>query len=154
METFNFSKKKFDNLFPFHFVVDNKLNVISIGKSLYKLMPELKENRSFNTLFSITRPFVEHLTLSNRNFICNQLIVLESKNEKNLFFRGQFEKQQNSILFIGSPWFESIEEISNNRLSLNDFAPHDPLIDLLHVTKNKEIVNTELKELLEKINEQ
>jgi hypothetical protein len=28
------------------------------------------------------------------------------------------------------------------------------LIDLLHVTKNKEIVNNELKELLEKINEQ
>ncbi|MEI7510261.1 MAG: PAS domain S-box protein [Flavobacterium sp.] len=154
METFNFSKKKFDNLFPFHFVVDNKLNVISVGKSLYKLMPELKEHKSFNTLFSITRPFVEHLTLSNRSFICNQLIVLESKNEKNLFFRGQFEKQQNSILFIGSPWFESIEEISNHNLSLNDFAPHDPLIDLLHVTKNKEIVNIELKELLEKINEQ
>jgi len=154
MENFNFSKKSFERLFPFYFVVDNNLNIINFGKSIIKLMPELKEIIHFNECFTVSRPFIDKLTKTNRTIIYGQLIVLESKFEKNLFFRGQFEKVLNNMIFIGTPWFETVEEISNHNLSLNDFALHDPLIDLLHVTKNKEIVNNELKELLEKINEQ
>jgi PAS domain S-box-containing protein len=154
MENFNFSKKSFERLFPFYIEVDNNFNIINYGKSMAKLLPEIKEIKYFNDLFSITRPTIEKFTKTNRNFVYGQLIIFESKHKKKLFFRGQFEKQYNNMVFIGSPWFETVEEISNHKLSLNDFALHDPIIDLLHVTKSKEIVNNELKELLEKINEQ
>ena len=154
MDNFNFNKKSFERLFPFYIEVDSNFNIINYGKSMSKLLPEIKEIKYFNDLFSITRPTIEKLTKTNRNFIYGQLIIFESKHKKNLFFRGQFEKQYNNMVLIGSPWFETVEEISEYQLSLNDFAIHDPVIDLLHVTKSKEIVNNELKELLEKINEQ
>ncbi|NJM78570.1 MAG: hypothetical protein HC854_01120 [Flavobacterium sp.] len=40
------------------------------------------------------------------------------------------------------------------KLTLHDFAIFDPLLDLLHVLKNQEINNKELKELLDTVNSQ
>lgn len=68
--------------------------------------------------------------------------------------RGQFELHHNSLLFVGSPWFNSMHEVVEKKLTLHDFAVHDPLIDLLHVLNNQENTSKELKELLTVVNNQ
>jgi hypothetical protein len=68
--------------------------------------------------------------------------------------RGQFETIENSLLFVGSPWFNSMHDVVEKKLTLHDFAVHDPLIDLLHVLNNQENTSKELKELLMVVNNQ
>lgn len=65
--------------------------------------------------------------------------------------RGQFEYLENEaqLLFAGTPWFASMDEVKLQQLKLNDFAISDPMIDLLHVLKTQEIASAEVRELLE-----
>ncbi len=76
------------------------------------------------------------------------------RKNKTITFKGQFEIHDDCFLFIGSPWFASVEDLILNNLTMHDFAYHDPLLDLLHILKNQDINNDELKELLTKINKQ
>ena len=47
-----------------------------------------------------------------------------------------------------------MDEVVNNKISIKDFAVHDPMIDLLHVLKTQEIVTDDLKELLNTVSTQ
>jgi PAS domain S-box-containing protein len=62
----------------------------------------------------------------------------------------QFIKEENKILVAGSPWFDSVDNLAESGLKISDFAAFSPQIDLLHILSSQEIVNNELKELLEK----
>ena len=86
----------------------------------------------------------------------NQLIVLKPFLDKDFILRGQFEllDERKEMLFLGSPWFNSVEQIRENKLVIKDFANHDPLIDLLHVLKSIELTNEDLKQLIETSNRQ
>jgi PAS domain S-box-containing protein len=129
--------------------------VIAIGKSLRKLINK-EESKQFNQFFSIPRPHKLINSIDDLKVLKDQLVVLQSPIEKKLMLRGQFEylKEKDEILFIGSPWFASMEQITNNNLAIDDFAIHDPVIDLLHLLKSTEITNDDLKELISTINTQ
>lgn len=77
------------------------------------------------------------------------LIRFHASNE--FLFRGQFEAigENKTLIFLGSPWFSSIEELAESGLSISDFAPLDPQVDLLHLIKNKELVTSDLKEVVQ-----
>ncbi|KAB1156811.1 PAS domain S-box protein [Flavobacterium luteum] len=154
MEQFNFSIAKFNKLFPFYILIDVKLNIKSVGNSLSRILPNLIENTSFNDYFFIKRPFVKLLEKDTIQDVINQLVVIESYLDRSILLKGQFELLDENLLFIGSPWFYSIEDLNEKNLTINDFAFHDPLLDLLHVQKNQDIANSELKLLLNTINNQ
>jgi len=151
---FLFNETQFNRLFPFYILINRDLRVIAFGKSISKLFDLDKENK-FNQQFSIPRPLTPIETFDDLVALENQLVVLESATKK-LLLRGQFEflKDTNEILFVGSPWFGSMEQVIENNLVINDFARHDPLIDLLHVLKSQEITNEDLKQLISTINKQ
>lgn len=152
--TFSFNTNQLTKLFPFYILIDTGMRIISCGKSLEKIYAGCN-NKIFNEQFIVKRPFTEAPDIAALNGLVNQLIVLEARDNETIL-RGQFEllEESNNILFIGSPWFGSIEQVKENHLTLHDFAFHDPLIDLLHVLKTQEIGNNELKELLSTINQQ
>jgi len=154
MEQFNFSKANFNKIFPFYILIDANLNIKSVGNSLSKILPNLNENASFNDYFFIKRPFVKLVEKDTLQEVINQLVVIESYSDSSIQLKGQFELLDENLIFIGSPWFYSIEEVTKKNLTLNDFAYHDPLLDLLHVQKNQEIANNELKALLNVVNNQ
>ncbi|MFM2213203.1 MAG: Adaptive-response sensory-kinase SasA [Bacteroidota bacterium] len=144
----------FNNIFPFYILIDAELSIKSFGKSLHKILPELRANTPFDEYFFVKRPQIENSTPESFNKYCKQLVVISAKNSKTFKLRGQFEAYDNGFLFVGSPWFVSMEEVVSHKLTLHDFSYHDPLLDLLHVLKNQEVNNKELKELLETIDEQ
>jgi len=151
--SFSFNKQQFNRLFPFYILINRNLKVISLGKSISKLC-DLNSDEKFNTFFSIPRPLTPIDSFEDLRMLQNQLVVLESATPQKLLFRGQFEylTETEKILFVGSPWFGSMEQVGKNNLVINDFAKHDPLIDLLHVLKSQEITNQDLKELITTIN--
>lgn len=153
--SFSFNNEQFNRLFPFYFLINSKLQITSLGKSLEKLIAN-EIGKNFIELFEIPRPLTIVKVLKDLVDLENQLIVLETTLPNKLMLRGQFEylKESNEVLFIGSPWFGSMEQVTENNLFIDDFAKHDPLIDLLHVNKSHEITNTDLKNLLITINKQ
>jgi PAS domain S-box-containing protein len=151
---FNFNVEEFNKIFPFYISIDKKLKIKSIGKTLAKLLPEEFNGYNFDDIFEFQRPHFEFLNSDNFNQTLNQLVVISPKIDQSISLRGQINILDDSFLFVGTPWFNSIQEVVNKKLTLHDFAFHDPLLDLLHVLKNQEIHNEELKELLQTVNNQ
>ena len=152
---FSFTESRFNRLFPFYILINRDLKVIAMGKSITKLLEKEKLNQ-FNHFFSIPRPLTPINSFEDLIALQNQLVVLESATAHKLLFRGQFEYLEESaeILFVGSPWFGSMEQVTEHNLLIDDFAKHDPLIDLLHVLKSQEITTADLKQLISTINKQ
>lgn len=150
---FNFNVDEFNSIFPFHILIDDQLKIISLGKTLNKLLPEIELNTYFIKSFNFQRPHFENIDLNNFTQTLDQLVIIHTYTKK-VILRGQINQHGKFYLFTGSPWFNSVKEVVENYLTLQDFAFNDPLIDLLHVLKNQEIQNQELNELVLKINQQ
>jgi len=151
----SFDEFQFNRLFPFYISIDREQNITSRGDSISKLC-DLQTGKPFSDYFYIPRPYTPDISFNDLLGLQNQLIVLESTSEKKIILRGQFEylKEKDEILFVGSPWFSSMEQVSEHDLVINDFARHDPLIDLFHLLKSQEITTEDLKTLLATINKQ
>jgi PAS domain S-box-containing protein len=153
---FSFDEDQFNRLFPFYLLIDADSGISKHGKSLAKILTLTTQKKSFNDYFKIIRPKIENPSFDELKKLVNQLLVVEIDDKNKVNLKGQFEyiKSTNQLLFVGSPWFDTVEEITNAHLSLHDFAIHDPLIDLLHVLKTQEIVNDDIKKLLKTLNNQ
>jgi len=149
-------KSELNQIFPFHLVLSKNLIVESAGKSILKLFPEFEKDAAFFQCWQISRPKHKKITSDNFNELLGDLIAIEHKSKTNIQLKGHFEflKLSNNYVFFGSPSFTSTDQLLENDLSINDFSLNDSLVDLLHVLKNNEIVNTELKEVLDKLNVQ
>lgn len=150
-----FEEQQFNRIFPFYILINQDLIVVSSGKTLEKIFPERK-TKKFQENFIISRPRLEQVNFNSISSLVNQMLIIECCNPPRTILRGQLEllKETNQLLFIGSPWYNSIEQVVESKLSLNDFAIHDPMIDLLHVLKTQEIATDDLKHLLSTVNKQ
>lgn len=151
----NISLNKLDALFPFHFFIDKDLCLISCGTSFSKLIPEAL-NLSFNDLFNVKRPKTLEISFESLNALSNSVVILRSKTKSNLIFRGQillFE-ESNQLLFAGSPWVTSSEELMHHNLTLSDFAIHNTITDLIQIMKSNELVMDDIKHLVQSLEKQ
>ncbi len=151
---FKLSNDTFNRIFPFYLLIDENLSIISCGRSLIKLLPYIKEGAHFSSVFKFIRPRVDTINPATIDDLTDQLVIIESNLTNSISLRGQFESYEKGFLFIGSPWFNDMNDLIKKKLSLNDFAIHDPLIDLLHIMNNLKNSRNELKELLITINHQ
>ena len=151
----NLSSKQFNKLFPFHILIDNELKIKGVGNSFLKICT-LPIDSSFFSYLGFIRPQIIEQTFDEIKKLQDQLIIISPNEKTELQFRGQVEYLEdiNSLLFVISPWFSSVEKLKQHNISLNDFAIHDSLIDILHVFSVQEISNRDAKELLEKVQTQ
>ncbi|QBZ96588.1 PAS domain-containing protein [Flavobacterium sangjuense] len=151
---FVFTDTSLNTIFPFYILIDENLTIKSFGNSIAKMMPDLEEDKLFTDYFTVIRPFKENVNPKNFKTLLHKSIIFTFKGFNSLTLKGQFERQNSSFLFLGSPWFMSLEEVSQKKLEPSDFAFHDSLLDILHVLKNQEKNNNELKRLIKTIDEQ
>jgi len=154
-QDFNFKAEEFEELFPFYLLLDKNLKIEQKGKSMAKILKSFT-NKPFIQHFEIERPKINLENFDSFLPYNNELIIINSITKKNLKFRGQLYLKTDSkkILLLISPWFDNTDTFISSGLLIKDFAAHNPMIDLVHIMKNQEIVNAELKELLEKVNKQ
>ena len=150
-----FSRESFNTLFPFYILLDTQLKIVSVGKTLEKITP-IPPLSFFFDFFAIKRP--EHSLTNPHDLeaLKDQLVIIEALQSNVVALRGQFDylPSEQCYLFVGAPWFSSMDQVRDNKLTLHDFALHDPMIDLLHVLKTQEITTKEIKELLTTVNQQ
>ena len=150
-----FQTDQFNRLFPFYILVDPQLKIKGFGKSIAKILP-IEINAAFFTSFTISRPHIIDSSFNGLKNYFNQLIIIDYIGDKELSLRGQIEyiEEIDNLLFIITPWFSSMDHVKEYEIKLDDFAIHDPLIDVLHVLKTQEIVTEEVKELLATVRRQ
>ena len=151
---FTFTDSTLNTIFPFYILIDENLIIKSYGKSIAKMMPDLEEDKLFTDYFTVIRPFKENVNPTNFKTLLHQSVIFTSKGFNALTLKGQFEQQHKGFIFLGSPWFMSLEEVSQNKLERTDFAFHDSLLEILHVMENQEKNNNELKSLIKTIDTQ
>lgn len=152
---FSFDEAAFNRLFPFFMLINKDLEVIYMGRSVAKLY-DLKKKVPLRNHFSIPRPFTPLDHFNEVIALQNQMVILQPVSDQKPPLRGQLEYLESTeeILFVGSPWFDSVEKVLENHLLLDDFARHDSMIDLLHILKSQEITTDDLKQLLNTVNKQ
>ena len=150
-----FEDSQFNRIFPFYILINPDLVIESTGATMEKILPGTN-GKFFPEYYHIKRPELLKTDFQSIQSLSGQMVIIECQNPQRIILRGQFEllADTGNLLFIGSPWFSSMEQVVGNNLTLNDFALHDPLIDLLHVLKTQEITTEDLKHLLNTVNNQ
>ncbi len=140
--------------FPFFLFFNKEMQILDAGKSMQKIALDCIEKPLLD-IIELVRPSITPSTHEELLPICHRLAIIKLR-ASDITLRGQFEFMASTghFLFLGSPWFDSAEDLEKSGLKFRDFAPHNPLIDLLHVLSAQQIANQELKELLNKVNKQ
>lgn len=148
-----FNDNQLNYIFPVHVLIDEKLKIYKVGNSLLKLIPEIVD-KNFNEVFIVTRPYMEKVDFELLKSKSSQFFIL-SQIQNNTNYRGEFLfiEDTNLLLFIGTPWIQNLDHLSELNLRMKDFAPHDSTFDLLHIIKLIEINSDEIKILLKKLEE-
>jgi PAS domain S-box-containing protein len=139
---------------PFHFIMDKDLKVLSAGKGIEKIAPNIV-GADFRTLFKFKRPFSTQYEYESILKYTQQIFILDALESK-LTLRGQMidNDQSNELIFIGSPWVTKVNDLEKYGLLITDFALNDTTPDLLHVFQSQEIAIKEIKQLVKNLDKQ
>lgn len=151
-QQFSFTAKQFDSFFPFHFVMNEEEEIITVGSSLEKLLPEIK-SKCFTDVFEIKRPNLKYISFEALKKYGKNVIIFNVKKHPDITLRGEFEwmESNNTLLFLGTPWFKSMDQVTEKGLVLTDFAIHDNFADLMHIIKTLEIAHNDSVQLLKTV---
>lgn len=151
------SEENINFLCPFHLFIDSQLIIETCGRSLLKLHDSCI-NSLFTDSFLLIRPVEVNITFDVLCGLVNKLVLIKTKNGSGTatLIKGQFTlfEEDKKLFFTGTPWFNTIEELSKSGLMANDFPHNNPTIDLLYLLKTEEIINQDLNQLVSTINEQ
>jgi PAS domain S-box-containing protein len=133
-------------------VIDRDMIVISCGRSLNKLYPDL-EGKKFIDFFHFKRQRIAGDLFEALSKNLNQLIILQVLNDPEMIFRGEFEYivKLDQLLFFGSPWLPSGEWMTQKGLAMTDFAIHDHVPDLMMALKTQQDANEDIISILEQL---
>ena len=145
---FSFDKTAFNRLFPFYIAIDRQLQITSCGESIAKLL-HITIPSSFSDRFIVRQPATSVHSINDLRNLINHVVELEAKGAEPLNLKGQFEylEEKDTMLFLGSPRFRSVEHLKQKAITISDFASHDHLIDLLYLLQTQEVTNTDLQQL-------
>ena len=155
LPVFSFGEEQFNRIFPFFIQFDHNFKITGVGKSLSKMMSASAGTNLFEN-FNLIHPKLKNLDFHALKGVGNQIVLLSMKHEVKNILRGQFEylEEHDQILFVGTPWVVSIDDIKEKNLALSDFAKHDPLIDQLNILKAQELATGDIKKMLQVANDQ
>jgi PAS domain S-box-containing protein len=141
----------FARAFPFHLACDDELRVVQVGASLARIAPDVRPGTQVQQAFVSVRPACDlsHDFLLSR---AETLLMLEHRASR-IPLRGQFLRTEDPAgwVFLGSPWLSSAEALEAAGLTLNDFALHDPIADLLLIEQTQRMAIADLNLLNERL---
>ena len=152
-----FSAEKIQELFPFHLILSGDFKIISIGKSLNKILPELKIDSILSTELLPDYPTND---FSIKNLPTYKGVVILKSKSRNVRLKYQvFQLEGSKMLMTGHPVIDSNFDIERHGLTISDFAQHDSLVEqlfLMQATKRSlndaASLNSELAEKNVEIN--
>ncbi|XP_006627884.1 guanylate cyclase soluble subunit alpha-2 [Lepisosteus oculatus] len=137
------SLSTFCRAFPFHLVFDPSMAVLQLGEGLRKQIKcEAHRALNFRDYFEIVSPIIASTFQGILLRLSTPFVIrtrpepsgLDSK-EKVMEIKGQMihVPESNSILFLGSPCVDKLEELMGRGLHLSDIPIHDATRDVILV---------------------
>jgi len=134
--------------FPFFVAWDDAAVITDFGPSLRKLCPDAVAGVPFTSAFKLERPSGAPFADLLRSY--TGFLFLFRHLASGQLFRGQLMLAGAggcAGMFLASPWFTMPEQVTQNGLTLSDFAVHDPVFDMLQVLQTQRSAVEELKAL-------
>ena len=141
-----------DVLFPFHIGIADTGMIAFAGRSVSRLSAGLKPGACFAEVFEPLRQTAPYDAIPLTAW-AGRLCTLRIK-AGGAMLRGQMHRMGDHMVFLGSPWLETTDELQGFGLTINDFAIHDPTLDLLQVVQVKNLVVDDLQRLNARLSEQ
>ena len=146
--------RQFASAFPFHFAVDRDFKFLQVGSSLGRICPDIRVGVPASGVLrraASEEPITRDWVLENKT----RFFMLEHA-ASGLQLRGQFVRADrgDALIFLGSPWFTDSSELGAFGLRFEDFAVHDPVVDLLLVLQASKAAVADGKKLAEKLTAQ
>ncbi|WP_414574914.1 sensor histidine kinase [Anabaena sp. CCY 9402-a] len=139
------SPELFAQAFPFHFVFNQKREILQAGDVLERISSEPLIGSQIEQHFQINRPNIP-VDFDNIHKKSRSLFILEFI-QNGMLLKGQimYHKEQDVIFFLGSPWITDTASLPPLGIKLKDFAIHDPIADFLFLlqAKNTSLADTE-----------
>jgi signal transduction histidine kinase len=147
-------QRAFDTLHPFSFLTDDQGVIIVVGRSLRKILPDIRTGSHVSESFRLSQPISTDISSSLTSLI-GELIVLTSPLNPLATLRGQvapFFSNSWLVIFALELSIFNPSDISALGLSITDFRVGDPIFDFLlfmqgHITNQRRL--REAKESLE-----
>ncbi len=146
---FTFSADELERVFPFYVLFDAADTIAAVGRSMRKLAPAAQPGARFSEHFAPKRPdepfdFARLVAQAGRHH------ALRAR-ECGTLLCGQFQPQGDRLLFLGSPWIAESGDLAGLGLTLDDFAGHDPTLELLELGQVQKVVADDLQGLAREI---
>jgi K+-sensing histidine kinase KdpD len=146
-----------ENLFPFHFMIDDKFKIIHAGRSSKKIFPFIKAHDNFLEHFEISRPKIE---LTFKSFLEHQDTLFIVKNTKcsEIEMKAQVLSLSKHVLFfVFTPVITDVSFLKNLNVTMDDFAIYDTTLEMMFALqatkKSLDDANVLSKKLEEKVEE-
>ncbi|MBW4657272.1 MAG: EAL domain-containing protein [Drouetiella hepatica Uher 2000/2452] len=144
----------FTEVFPFHLVFNRNREIIQVGDVLQKIYPELSTGSQLEQHFRVDRPNIgiEFDQIRKRT---RSLFLLESL-QNGMKLKGQmvYVEQSDILFFLCSPWVTDIASLKSYRITLSDFAIHDPVVDFLFLLQAQNTALSDAKKLTDELTRQ
>lgn len=138
----------FCRLFPFHFVLNRKLEIVQAGVALLRIL-NCRKSLRLQDVFQIIRP-IGKPTFTSLLANLHHVFVLKGKRT-DIRLKGQviYASESDSLLFLCSPRVDNLDDLKASGLFLSDIPPHDATRDLILITQARRAE----RELVEKLEE-
>lgn len=145
----SFSLDEFAELFPFYIAFEPSGVITHVGPSFKRVNPEARRGQRVGDLLQPHRPG-EPLDSEHLAKACGQLFTVVEKRS-GVLLRGEFRSIGGQFLFLGTPWFHDVAQLTVFNLTLRDFATHDPTLDLLQSLQLHKIASADMQELTRRL---
>jgi signal transduction histidine kinase/DNA-binding NarL/FixJ family response regulator len=140
-----------DEVFPFYVACGADGMVSALGRSLKKILPGETLGRPCNSFVEILRPLGVRSLIALRDRP-RSLVTLRAP--MGLRLRGQVVARGAGAVFVGTPWFEDLDEVASFGLTVNDFASYDSAADYVVLLSQVRTQLRESNELAQRLSDQ
>ncbi len=153
-EGISLSHEQFEALFPFHLIFAPDFALISMGRSMHHLIGDVATGSDIRPLFTVIKP--EHIHHYQDLIDKSRHLFIIRINACGTLLRGEMLHLENPerIAFLGSPWMTSADDLTRLDLTVNDFAVHDPIVDMLQLLQHTRASLNDSKKLSQQLTEQ
>jgi signal transduction histidine kinase len=144
----------FTQIFPFHFVFNKHREILQAGDVIERISSKSLIGSHIEQHFRINRPNIP-VDFENIHKKSRSLFILEFIHN-GMLMKGQmmYQKEQEIIFFLGSPWITDTASLTPLGIKLKDFPIHDPIADFLFLLQAKNTALADAEKLTAELTQQ
>jgi PAS domain S-box-containing protein len=131
---------QFDSSFPFHFIINKELEIVSEGKCLKKILSNYNSPKSLTQIFKVELNSIsKEINFENLSDNINNSIHLNFIDFKDAKLNGHFVSSSDPadqiLIFIGTLSVKNKTSLELLGLSLSDIPSYEPIHELLELSE-------------------